>query len=162
MDILENIFRWVMEKLKIMGAVCLTAMMFLTCADVVGRFFGHPILGSVEIVGFLATLTVALALPYTHQLDGHIGVELFIGMLSEKTQAVVSLFTSILSFGLFALITWKMIEYGFTLQESGEVSMNLQFPEYLIVFLVAYCFLVLTLLLVQDVAKMMKKMRGSS
>jgi len=49
--------------------------MFLTFVDVVGRKFGHPIFGSVEIVGFLAIITIAAALPYTHKIDGHVGVE---------------------------------------------------------------------------------------
>ena len=53
------------DLLKILGAIALMGMTLVTCADVVGRYLGHPIFGSVEIVGFLATLAVALALPYT-------------------------------------------------------------------------------------------------
>ena len=60
-----------------------------TCVDVVGRFFGHPVFGSVELVGFMATLTVVLALPYTHQARAHIGVEIVMRLLPERVQAVV-------------------------------------------------------------------------
>ena len=66
---------WILEKLKIIGAVCLVGMTFLTCADVIGRLFLHPIFGSVEIVAFMATLSVAMALPYTHKIKGHVGVQ---------------------------------------------------------------------------------------
>ena len=45
------------------------AMSFAVRPRVVGRYLGHPIFGSVEIVGFLATLTAALALPYRHAED---------------------------------------------------------------------------------------------
>ena len=65
---LWEIFEWVLDKLKILGAVSLVGMVSLTCVDVVGRFFGHPVFGSVELVGFMATLSVALALPYTHHV----------------------------------------------------------------------------------------------
>jgi len=73
---------WIVEKLKIVGAACLVGMTFLTCADVVGRLFLHPIFGSVEIVAFMATLSVAMALPYTHKIQGHVGVEILVRLLS--------------------------------------------------------------------------------
>ena len=53
------------DFLKIIGAIALTGMMLLTVVDVIGRFFNRPIFGSVELVGFLATIVVAAALPYT-------------------------------------------------------------------------------------------------
>ena len=47
--------------MKCLGGVCLMGMTLLTCADVVGRYLGHPILGSVEVVGFMATVTACTA-----------------------------------------------------------------------------------------------------
>ena len=114
-----NIFEWTVDKLKVLGAVSLVGMAALTCVDVVGRFFGHPVFGSVELVGFMATLSVALALPYTHQVKGHIGVEILVRLFSDRTQTIIELCTSILSLGLFALITWRMAVYARTMQKSG-------------------------------------------
>jgi TRAP-type C4-dicarboxylate transport system permease small subunit len=72
---------WLVEKMKIVGAACLVGMMSLTCADVIGRYFlRHPIFGSVEIVGFMATTALAMALPYTHKIGGHVGVEIRRGL----------------------------------------------------------------------------------
>lgn len=152
-------FDWLIDKLTATGAVVLTAMMLMTCVDVVGRFFNRPILGAIEIVGFLSTLTVALALPYTHRMDGHIGVELFIRMFSERTQTVVALCTSILSLLLFSVITWRMFDYAGIMRKSGEVSMSLKFPEYVIIYLVGVCFLIFTLIIVRDVAATIKKLK---
>jgi TRAP-type C4-dicarboxylate transport system permease small subunit len=135
------------------GAICLVGMMALTCADVVGRYFGHPIFGSVEIVGFMATLAVALALPYTHQEKGHIGVEILVRLFSAKTQSVIELITSFISLALFAVVTWRMAVYARTMQKSGEVSMNLQFPEAIIIYVTAFCFLMFALMILQDIAK---------
>ena len=101
----------ILESMKIFGAACLVGMMLLTCADVVGRFFGHPIFGSVEIVGFMATLAVVMALPYTHKVEGHIGVELLVRLFSEKTQTKIEICTGILSLALFAVVTWRMWIY---------------------------------------------------
>jgi TRAP-type C4-dicarboxylate transport system permease small subunit len=149
---------WILDKMKTAGAVCLMGMTFLTCADVAGRFIGYPIFGSVEIVGYMATLTVAMALPYTHQMKGHIGVELLVRTFSERVQAVIEICTGILSFFLFGVITWRMAVYAHTLQKSGEVSMNLQFPEYSIVYIVAFCFLIFFLFILQDIAQNIAKL----
>lgn len=149
-----------MAGMRVAGAVCLVGMTLLTCADVAGRAFGHPIFGSVELVGFMATLTVALALPYTHSVKGHIGVEILVRLLSKKTQAVIELCTGLLGLLLFALVTWRMVIYARTMQHSGEVSMNLEFPEYLIIYTVAFCFLVFVLMMVKDIVTTIRELRG--
>ncbi len=155
-----KIVDWITDKLKVIGAVCLVGMTFLTCADVVGRFFNHPIFGSVELVGFMATLTVALALPYTHSVRGHIGVEMVVRLFSRRTQAAIELCTSTVSMILFSLVTWRMALYACTMKASGEVSMNLEFPEYVIIVLVAFCFLVFVLTIVRDVLANIEILRG--
>jgi len=135
--------------------------MLMTCADVVGRFFNTPILGSVEFVGFFATLTTAFALPYTHQMDAHIGVELLVNTLSEKKQRAIKLITTMVSFLLFGIVSWRMAVYADTIHQSGEVSMTLKLPEYLIIYLVAICFLIFTLILILDVLKLLGKISTS-
>ena len=139
------------DKLKIAGAICLAGMAFLTCADVVGRFFRHPIFGSVEIVGYMATLAVAMALPYTDKIKAHVGVEIIVRMFPERTQTIIDLCTRILSLVLFVIVTWRMIIYAYTMQESGEVSVILGFPEYAVIYLTSFCFLIFTLTIIQDV-----------
>ena len=138
--------------LKIAGAATLTGMMLLTCADVVGRYLGKPIFGSVEIVGFLATLTVALALPYAHAMKSHIGVEILVQKLPSKTQALIELCTNTVALAFFTVVTWRMYIYADTFRKSGEVSMNLEFPEHIIIYLTAFCFLVFALSILEDIA----------
>lgn len=151
---------WLLDKMKIIGAACLVGMTLLTCVDVVGRAFGHPVFGSVELVGFMATLAVVMALPYTHQVQGHIGVELVVRLLSEKTQTYIDIGTGLLSLSLFAVVTWRMVVYAFTMQESGEVSMNLELPEHLIIYVTAFCLLVFTLNILQDTLKNIRKLKA--
>jgi TRAP-type C4-dicarboxylate transport system permease small subunit len=152
---------WITGKLKMAGAACLAGMTFLTCADVVGRFFRHPIFGSVEIVGFMATLAVAMALPYTDKIRGHVGVEILVRKFSERTQAIIDLLTRILSLALFGLVAWRMILYAYTMQESGEVSVILGFPEYVIIYITSFCFLVLSLGILQDTIDILKKLKAT-
>ena len=160
MNIFWKILEWISDKLKILGAACLVGMTFLTCADVVGRFFRHPIFGSVEIVGFMATMAVAMALPYTDRIKGHVGVEILVRVFSERTQTIIDLCARILSLGLFAIVTWRMTLYAHTMQESGEVSISLELPEYMIIYVCSFCFLVFTLLILQDITGSIRKLRG--
>jgi TRAP-type C4-dicarboxylate transport system permease small subunit len=160
MNTFLNIIDWILVKLKIIGAACLVGMTLLTCADVVGRMLRHPIFGAVELVIFMATLSVAMALPYTHQVKGHIGVEILVRMFSESTQAIIDLCTSIVSLILFGIITWQMIRYALTIQESGELSISLKFPEYLIIYVVAFCMLIFTLIIVRDILDTARKLRN--
>ncbi len=148
-----------MATMKIFGACCLVGMTVLTCADVVGRFFRRPIFGSVEIVGFMATLAVAMALPYTHQMKGHIGVEILVRRLAPRTQRIVDICTGLLSLALFGIVTWRMATYAHTIQESGEVSMNLELPEYMVIYIVAFCFAVFTLIILREIAHNIRTLR---
>jgi TRAP-type C4-dicarboxylate transport system permease small subunit len=160
MHALSQVLNKVSDVLKLIGAVALTAMMMLTVVDVIGRFFKSPIFGSVELVGFLATVVVAAALPYTYKMDGHVGVEILVRLLPDKTQIWIDIFTRILSLVLFTLITWQMFLYAEDIQHTGEVSMNLQFPIYYIVYLLSFALLIFTVTIVemifQDILKLRK------
>jgi TRAP-type C4-dicarboxylate transport system permease small subunit len=127
---------------------------------VVGRALGHPIFGSVEIVGFMATLAVVMAMPYTHQVQGHIGVEILVRLLSEKTQTIIDICTGIISLILFAIVSWRMAVYARTMQDSGEVSMNLELPEHVIIYLTAFCLVVFTLIILKDIIANFRKLKN--
>jgi len=145
--------------MKIAGAACLIGMVALTCIDVVGRYFKHPLFGSVELVTFLGILAVAMSLPFAHDTKGHIGVELFVRRLPRRSRGIIDLGTGILSLGLFSLVTWRMLVYAIKMMRSGEVSMNLELPEYVIIFLVACCFMVFSLTILKSITQTVKELR---
>ena len=109
----------------------------------------------------MATLAVAFALPYTHQVGAHIGVEVLVQLLSQRTQVMIELCTQIASLILFAIVTWQMALYADTIHQSKTVSMSLQLPEYLIIYVVAVCFLLFSLTIIKDVLANVKKLRGT-
>ncbi len=158
-----NIFSKSLDKfsglLKIIGATALTAMMLLTVVDVIGRFFKYPIFGSVELVGILATIVVAAALPYTYKVDGHVGVEILVRLLSQRTQIIIDLFTRTLSLFLFCLVTWQMFLYAADIHDTGEVSMNLEFPIYYIVYLLAFGLLIFSVTIVESIFKDIQQLK---
>ncbi len=150
----------VANGLKSLSALCLAAMMLLTCADVVGRALGRPILGAVEITGFFATLVLAFSMPYAHRVRAHVGVELLIMRLSPRTRAVLEACTGVLGTALFSVIAWRTWIYAGQMRASGEVSMTLQLPIHWILYLVSVSFGVLAAVQATDVVRSARLLAG--
>lgn len=145
----------VMRKL---AAACLMGMALVTGADVFMRgVFNTPIFGSEEIVGILGIIVVGFALPYTHYQRSHIGVEILVRRLSKRTREAVKLVTNSATLFLIATITWRMFLYAQSQAETGEVSMNLELPEYMVIYVLSFGFLVYTVCLIVDIIKFFKK-----
>lgn len=159
MELIRKAALFVSEKLKMVGAVFLFGMALLTCADVIGRLFKYPIFGSVELVSFMGVLAIACSLPFTHQQKGHIGVELFIRKFSSRTRNIIILITEVLSLALFILVAWRMFNYAHKMQLSGELSMNLQLPEYGIIYILAGGFVIFSLIIVSSIFQTLAKIR---
>lgn len=146
--------------LKRIGGIALTGMMVITCVDVIFRAFDHPIFGAVEIVSFMATLVLACAMPLTDHEHGHVGVDLFVRKFKPRTQAWYSGIGNLVAGSLFGLVCWQMFLYGNTVKDSGEVSMSLQFPDYILIYAVAVAFGVLSLVIFNDSVNYLKKAAG--
>ena len=157
MESIQKALLFVSDKLKMVGAVFLFGMALLTCVDVIGRLFKYPIFGSVELVSFMGVIAIACSLPFTHQYKGHIGVELFVRKLPSKTRNIIALITEILSLVLFILIAWRMFHYASKVQSSGELSMNLQLPEYLIIYVLGGGFVIFTMIIINSIFQTISK-----
>lgn len=150
MEAFEKFLNWVNKLLRLIGGIAVVGMMSVTCLDVIFRAFGHPIIWAVDLVGFLALMTLACALPITHAEGGHVGVDLVVGKLKPRTQAYFDTATSLVSSILFCILAWRMWLYAAELSQKGEVSMTVQIPKSPFVYMVSVCFAVLTLAIFAD------------
>ncbi len=154
MHIFEKMIDWLIRVLRIAGGLALVGMMAVTVTDVLLRaLFNRPIFGSVDIVGFLAVIVLACAMPYTHIQRGHVGVNLLVQKLNPRAQAVVDGITSLVSLILFGIVSWQMWVYAQEFAKKGEVSMAIEIPKYPFVYFVAVCFGILTLAILIDVIR---------
>lgn len=161
MKLLDHMLNRTSGLMKALGALALTGMMILTVADVTGRFFKCPIFGSVELVGFLAVIVMAAALPYTYKMDGHVGVEILVRLLPKRTRLVIEALTRTLSLGLFAVIAWQMFVYAADIRETGEVSMNLEFPIHYIVYILAAGLGIFSLTILERLVDTLRQLKES-
>lgn len=155
----EKVLSRAVSVLRVAGCLCLISMVLLTVADIAGRMRQSPIFGSEEIVSFLAVLALGLSLPYAHTHRSHIGVEVFVQLLSTRVRRRLKLFREVLSVLFFGLATVMIGVYARDKQLSGEVSMNLGLPEHMLIYALAACFAVTTLVMLVDFLRFVAQWR---
>ncbi|MBM9603608.1 TRAP transporter small permease [Desulfopila inferna] len=155
-----KLFDKLSDKLMFLGSLLLLAMVALTCLDVFGRLFGYPVFGAYELMSFMAALVAAAALSDTHAKRRHIGVEIITEKLSKKTRLYLDLVIDVVSFVIFCIVTWRMFILATNVRASGELSMNLMAPEYLIMGAVGVGFLLFAFAIVKTFFSTISKLRG--
>jgi TRAP-type C4-dicarboxylate transport system permease small subunit len=126
------------------------AMMLLASGNVIIRIFYKPILGTFEIVGFLGSVVVFFAIPYTQMQKGLISVAILVSRFSQRTQAIIGIVTYSLSIILCLLIAWQSFLIANDLRQSGELSHTLRIPFYPFVYGVAICCMLWSLVFLLD------------
>ena len=143
--------------------VCLVffGMMMLTVLDVILRYlFNSPILGAFEITEFMMVFIVFLSLAYTQSQKGHVSVDIFVTILSERKQLFIELISHIIYFLLLLIITWKSVARAIELMESKEVSGTLSIPVFPFYFVVALGCAAMCMELLRDISKIMRQIRS--
>jgi tripartite ATP-independent transporter DctM subunit len=113
----------------LVGVVQLLVMMLLVVLDVVLRqLFSRPIMGSYELVQFSLLTLVYFALPESFTKSAHIRMTLVVSRLPEGARRSCELFTLLLSWGFFLLITWRNIAKAVLIGRSGGTSLLLGIP----------------------------------
>lgn len=131
---LDRISRRISWTLFWIAGAAIMAMMLLTCADVVLRYFRMPIPGTYELVCFFGALAVGFAMAHTSVQEGHVAVSVITQLLPSRAQDCVDAVTGVFSLIFFALVGWQSFRYAGQLHASGEVSLTLQLPFYPFVY----------------------------
>ena len=149
------------QKLDMVAAIAIVAMMSLTCADVVLRLFRKPVPGTYEIVSFLGAVAVSFAIAHTSAEKGHVAVNLIVRVLPKRVQGIIESIVSISGIILFALIAWQSVLYGMDCQRTGEVSLTLQLPFYPVIYGVALGAAAVCLVLLVDLVNAIARLKNT-
>ena len=127
--------------LSYIGNGALAAMMLLTTADVLGRyFFNSPVLGAYEITEYLMLIMVFSFLAFAQSKKAHINVDIVFNRLPVGLQTVLERFNHIVCLLMMIMVTWKSAERILELRKTGEASLLLKIPDYpFAIFLVIGC-----------------------
>ena len=140
------------------SGLAVLAMMGITVMDVLLRDSKYPIVGAYDIVKIAGTVTIAAALPYTTAVKGHVAIEFFYHKLSRTGRIILDVFLRGLSMILFSLAAWQCVLYGNALKAANQVSQTLQWPIFWLPYLIAVCFVVMVLVILQNMLHPGKEM----
>lgn len=147
--ILKKVTTIITQVLTVLGVTALTAMMFLTAADVAGRyFFNRPISGALEVVEYLMAIIVPCCVAYCAQQRSHVAVELIVDHFPKKLQKVCHVFVTIPSIVFILVIAWQNYLYIFENYESSLTSAVLKIPTFPFVIPVALGMLIFAVILI--------------
>lgn len=149
LGIVERLSKW----MNAVAGTALAFIMFLTVADVILRYFGHPIVGTYEIVGLGGAVVIGFGIPITSWYRGHIFVDFFIQRFSGLVRGMFNFATRLASMGLFFLIGWNMFIMAFEYYKSGEVTLTRSLPFYPVAYGLGVCCFIQVLVLFCDLVK---------
>jgi TRAP-type C4-dicarboxylate transport system permease small subunit len=126
---------WLLDRLckllAVLSGLTLLAMAFMSLRSIVGRaFFDSPLLGDYELVQFLCAGAVAMSLPYTHWISGHVIVDFFTAKAPARFNALLDTLANLLLATFAALLTWRIGVGLLDLQGSFDASMLLEIPTW--------------------------------
>lgn len=112
------------------AATCLFAMMALTFATVVARYFlNRPIAGDSELQAFLLGLIIFSALPLVTRAQRHIAVRALAALLKGRALALQHAFVLGTTVAGLAFIAYLVFLQGETLREEDIRTSYLNMPE---------------------------------
>ena len=151
MHIFEKFIRDLANKMYWIAGAAIVAMMLLTTADVVLRFFRKPIPGTYELVGFLGAVAVSFAMAHTSIEKGHVSVSFIVSHFPPRVQRFIECITSCFGLFIFGFIAWQSVTYANNLHTAHEVSLTLELPFYPFIYGIGFSAGVVCLLLLSDV-----------
>ncbi|MFH1489307.1 MAG: TRAP transporter small permease [Pseudomonadota bacterium] len=123
--ILDRTVYGISRVFNTIGVTILMMLMFLVAVDVCLRYiFNSPIEGVYEAVEFMMAVVFCYGIAYTQRHKGHVAVNVLTSRLSDRNQAVMSGLVSLISFVLFALMTWQSFLKAGDSMHAGETSIG--------------------------------------
>lgn len=158
MDRFTRVVHAISRRMCWISVFVISAMMVLTCADVVFRCFRSPIRGTYDIIGLLGGVIIALSLSYSHVMGRQVAVESVFSRSRQVVQTIANSITCLLSIGMIGLITWRSAILGNNLWNMGRVSDTVRIPIFPFLYLLTFCCAIYCLVLIADFFKLFRKM----
>jgi TRAP-type C4-dicarboxylate transport system permease small subunit len=104
------------------GIAALGVMILVTFINVFLRYvFNRPIAGVEAVTEVAMICAVFFAVAHTHNTKSHISVDLIPSKLSTKPRLALEFIVTLLSVGLFGLVSWRMAVYTMLLFSDQRV-----------------------------------------
>ncbi len=144
---------WTCRAMTAIGAVVLAIMMFLSVADICGRFFfNKPIEGTYEIVSLMVVLVGCLGLGYCQLVKGNIMIDVVTKRLSPRWQAILNVISYLISIAVCATVVWQVSlrMWDYMHKQLGGETITLGIILWPFMLLMAVCFAWVTVIFCID------------
>ncbi|WP_019153063.1 TRAP transporter small permease [Robertmurraya massiliosenegalensis] len=158
----ETVILFLNNVLHKISSILLFFLMFLTTADVIGRyFFNKPITGTYELTGLIVAIMIFFSLGSAQIKRDHIEIDFLTNKMPLKMQQILFVISSFVLTVLLLLTTWQLYEYTMRIWAGNETSGDLGLPLYIFSILAmvgAFCFMLTYLLdTLKGIVKVVKK-----
>ena len=104
----KKVIRSVFRRSYYVAVSLILVIMFLTAADVIGRYlFNKPVTGTLEVCELTLVGMIMLGIAHTQVEGGHVRIMLFLRRLSPRVKAITGIIHSTLAAGIFGIIAWQ-------------------------------------------------------
>jgi TRAP-type C4-dicarboxylate transport system permease small subunit len=155
-----NIVKRISTWLNWVAVAGMWLMLLIITIDVAGaKLFRWPLPGVFDLVCLLEFLIVALAIPFTQWIRGHVNIEFFVGRLGKRGQVIVTTIADLLAIILFIAMTWQMFVFSWICQVSGQITASLRIPIFTVTYMAVISFCVMFLLVL---GQFLQKIKGET
>ena len=128
------------------AALCIFFLMFLGIGQVLGRqLFNTPFMGYIDLVELSMATFAFLAVSYCQRLGGHVRMDLFVRMVNGRARWILEFVTTIAPLILVGFLIYFSWGHFMRAYESGDSTIDLQYPVWPSKILVPIAFVVLFL-----------------
>lgn len=120
--------RWLINVLAMLGVAAYGAAVVVTVADIIGRRFGYPVEGVVDLVQLSIVTGAWLVMPYAFYSAAHVSVDFLLASMPVTLRAPLRAGSSVLAFGLVGLMLWQGYLTFETRTIFGDKSQQLGIP----------------------------------
>ena len=154
LPVVDTVVDWVLKILMALACILTTFLIFITCIDVIGRYFlNMPVMGGTEMTEIALGLLVFSSVPIITYQQKHIVVDILDFLIPQS----VKWFINVVSYALIGFGFWLLADYSEKLIKRAfrrdVVSEYLELPiGYIMVYAQITCYVTVFLM----IALMMK------
>ncbi|MDI9334325.1 MAG: TRAP transporter small permease [Cytophagales bacterium] len=130
---MQKVLNQAAKLCAILAGMLLTLITLSTCINIIGReTIGRTAPGDFELVAVAAGAAIALFMPWCQLTKNNIIVDFFTAKCSERTQAKLDRFGSLLMALLFLVLAWRTALGGINSWSTHTTTMMMGFPEWIV------------------------------
>ncbi len=133
--------------------LAMVVVMAITVTNVIIRIPWRPIGGAVEMVEMSGAVLLGLGVAYTAIMKGHIMVGILVERFSPRIQGLIELFVCIIALFFSYILARELVFFAYERMIAGYETGHLRIPIAPSIYLVAFGFIMLVLVLLLDLTK---------